>query len=280
MALRDTIDGPVEDTVDDIRADVSNAQAVDETPGRVWTVIKASLFICFILAVVIFGAANIMKQAFPEWAKRNSRQLSGIEMKTSVEIVKNAAKVPWFSAFKKKNIKDLRYVGTGLHPDYHANPAFKKKFFYQGTVHMMKDYVMDVDMMPAAERARLNEQGGLNFPAIGVDHSEAALYCKSLGEGYRLPTYSELEAAYKLITEQKEQKVRGRFKPNLALTVYETKDQWTSTIQPSEGWFSRFRNDDNYQIFSIKSDGVRYEDDGYDDESVSFRCVKEPSKKI
>jgi hypothetical protein len=264
-----------------VGSDVGNAQSVDDGPGLLGKIWKFWWVIG--IAVVLLTVA--LSQMFPEWAKKNKSELDEITAvaDTSTRLLQKATKVKWGDLVTKQRIRSIKYVGTGLHPDLRKDPMLRKKYFFQGEVHIKKDYVKDWDMLTIAERQRLNKKGGLKFPAIGVSFSEASEYCHNLGEGYRLPTYRELYTAENLAKKKTKKKVSGPvMKPNMVFRVYGDKDQWTSTPQPSSGWFFGIRTGgDNYRIYSSKShDGERYEDDGYDDENLSFRCVKEPVKKF
>ncbi|MCP4755996.1 MAG: SUMF1/EgtB/PvdO family nonheme iron enzyme [Proteobacteria bacterium] len=271
MTVRDSLFETSDSPTTTVRDDAGNAQSV-ETESSIITILWKFWWVAA-LAVVLF--ALLMRALFPVWAKKNEKELNQITKiaDKSTAIVEKATRVNWLGAFKKKNLTNLKYVGTGLHPEYKRNPALKIKFFFAGEVFMMKDYVREADLLDPEDQARLNRKGGLNFPAYGISQSEASEYCAGLGASYRLPAYDELLLAERLARDKK----KISLKRNLEFKAFETKDQWTSTIQPSVGWFSSLRTDDNFRIFSTNNhDGARYEDDGYDSETLSFRCVKIP----
>lgn len=273
-SLHDAVDSAVE-----IRSDISNAQSVDSGPSllaRVWK-------FWWIIGIVIVLTTVTLSKLFPEWAKKNKPQIEEITAvaDSSTRLLQKATRLQWGDLVSKDRIESIKYVGTGLHPEMRKNPELRSRYFFQGDIFIMKDYVKDWDMMDEAERERLNKKGGLKFPAIGVDYDDASEYCSSLGEGYRLPTYDELLTAERIANKKEKRVVTGPVtKPNLVFRSYDDKDQWTSTPQPSTGWFFSIRTGgDNYRIYSSKSqDGERYEDDDYDDDNLSFRCVKVPEK--
>lgn len=258
--------------------DVSDFQAVDQTQGFALRLIGVCVRLWWIFIIVIGLAAVSFPYLFPQWAKSYQDELKGISSATDTsKLLRNIARVDWRRAFTRRNLENLKYVGTGLHPVFGDDPALKEKWFYSGQVLIMKTYVSDYDMMSSRERRVWNAKGGLKFPAIGVEHGEAAEYCASLGTGTRLPTYRELSIAYLLSLEKEGQGAVGKaLKPNLDLKLFESKALWTTDRQPSSGWLSGLGSGDNFRVFVPGGiDREIYKDDGFESHELSFLCVRQ-----
>lgn len=253
---------------------ISDFQTVDNTPGF-WMIIFSTLFKIFWVAILVLGIASIvLPYLFPQWAEKYRQELEemGIAANTG-RFIKNAASVDWKDAFNKVNFDNLRFVGTGRHPELKANPGLKKAVWYTGQTFIMKGYVLEYDWLKATEDFEGEKVADLLLPATDMNQAQASAYCEN--QDGRLPTYDELGLAYYLAFTKNWQGKTGRFlKPNLVFKINPQISLWTSTAQ-GEGFLTR----DNFRIFTGGLKNQRYEDDGFESEAIGFLCVKNEAAK-
>lgn len=189
------------------------------------------------------------------------------------KFVKNAREIDWKSAFNKVNFENLRFVGTGRHPQFKAQPGLKNGAWYTGQVFIMKGYVREIDWLRLADDYKGEAFEGMLSPATEVDHSQATAYCEE--NGGRLPSYEEISLAYHFAFTKKWQAKVGNFlKPNLALKINGQHSLWTNTVEGAG-----YLKGDNFRIFTPGANTERYEDNGFESAQLSFLCVKDEIKK-
>jgi hypothetical protein len=185
--------------------------------------------------------------------------------------LKNAQKVDWKEAFNKANLKNLKLVGTGRHPRFKKEPGLRDQYWYAGKFFIMKSYVSEGEWLRFFDE---KIKGKFNhMPATYIEHFDAARYCDS--QKGRLPTYEELEIAYKIAFNKKWQKAVGDIlKPNLILGIHGQYSLWTSTPE-GDGFY----NGDNFRLFTPGINDEHYKDDGFSDATLSFLCVKDETAR-
>lgn len=255
--------------------DISDYQAVDNTPGM-WSVIWGLIIKLWWIVFIVLGlAAIVLPYLFPQWAESYKKQLSemGIAANTN-QFIRNARAVNWKDAFDKVNFDNLRLVGTGRHKQFKVMPGLKNGAWYTGQVFMMKGYVSEADWFKYSEGMDEEEVNQMMLvPVTEVDQADAQSYCQA--QGGRLPSWEELSLAYYFAFTKNWQGKTGEFlKPNLIFEIDNKHALWTNT---AEG--SGFLKGDNFRIFTPGLADERYEDDGFESAKISFLCVKDEVKK-
>lgn len=255
---------------------VSDFQAVDNTPGILMTLWSLLVKIWWVLFIVFGLAAIAFPYLFPQWAENYKEQLSemGIAANTG-KFIKNVRQVDWKNAFDKVNFDNLRLVGTGLHPQFDSTPGLKIGTWYTGQIFIMKSYVREYGWFKYSEGMDEQEELGeiMKSPATEIDQADAEAYCQA--QGGRLPSWEELNLAYYFAFTKKWQGRTGNFlKPNLIFKINDKYSLWTNTAQ-GKGYLQG----DNFRIFTPGAVGERYEDDGFESVKLSFLCAKDEVKK-
>lgn len=264
---------PVETTTQ--AGNISDYQAVDDTPGIFMTLWGLFVKLWWTVFIVLGIAAMTFPYLFPQWAENYKEQLAemGIAANTN-KFIKNARQVNWKDAFDKVNLDNLILVGTGRHWQFKATPGLKAATWYTGQIFIMKGYVNEYNWFKHSEGLDDPEMKiSMSSPATDIDQADAAEYCQT--QGGRLPTWKELDLAYYFAFTKKWQKSTGNFlKPNLIFEVNKKISLWTNTVQGAG-----MLKGDNFRIFTPGLNDARFEDDGYESVKLGFLCVKDEAKK-
>lgn len=254
---------------------MSDFEAVDNTSGTVMTLFSFLTKFLWGVIILLGLCALSFPYLFPDWSTQYRKQLSemGIAANTG-RFFKNASEVDWKSAFNALSLRSLRLVGTGFHPQFNkddnlTNENLEKNYWYTGEVFIMKRYVTDLEYRRFSENIfKLPDaEDDMLYPATGIEHGEALEYCSA--RGGRLPTWEELRRALHLADTREWQGRTGSFiKPNLEFSVWKDYALWTGTPE-GDGFF----DGDNFMIFNVENDNITYEDDGYQDDKLSFLCA-------
>jgi hypothetical protein len=254
--------------------DISDFQAVDDTPS-VWSSLFSFLWK---LLWVVIGIVTIMTVTFPylfpQWADEYQNTLKELRIAADTpKFLKNAKSVDWKEAFTRTNFDNLRYVGTGLHPQFRANPGLKPTTWYTGQVFIMKRYVTTRDWLVYTKSNFESDAVNIDEPMTDIDQADAAEYCRN--QGGRLPTWRELDLAYYFKFTRKWQGKTGRIlKPNLVFNITPEYSLWTGSAQ-GDGYYES----DNFRIFNPGLKEPIYYDDGHEAENLGFLCVKDEIRK-
>lgn len=251
-------------------SDKGNSELYNEREGLFGTWQRISIPVA--IAIVLFGV--VMREVSPTFYKQHEKKIDRVTYlaDTTVDIIKKFVDIPW---------SDLRKIeGLGHHPEFKTLP--KKKFFFAGGVFQTKDYIREIDTLNKEELDKIEDQIKLKIPLTNITWDEADQICKSLGEGYRLPSYKELKRGAELYDAyQLKNADPKKTKINLRVNIkdvkyFESKALWTMD-QEGDGYYT----EDNFRVFKYKSklDEAVYLDNEDSNDELGFKCVKEPKER-
>jgi len=256
---------------------ISDAQAVDDTPGGISVLFNLFIRVLWILTVSIGLCAISFPYFFPQWADENKDALKDLSIAVNTShFIQTAKSVDWDKAFSKISLENLRYVGTGMHPLLRNNPGLKSGTFYNGKGFIMKTYVLQGEFLKFIgdlEKDAILELDLLK-PVTDVDHGDAQAYCQA--QGGRLPYAEEIDLS--LYWAKRFSKEKGGIitwlKPNLEFHITPKFALWTLDRQGDD-----YMTRDNFLAYTPGAIEHKFRDDGDDSENLSFLCFLPESKK-
>jgi len=275
MTLRSSVSDPNQPSATAIPdSKTSDYESGDSTPGPLWSIAAFFVKTWWLWTVIVCLAALSFPYLFPHWADNYKKELSELGVAgNTARFVRNAQDVDWKKAFSNMNIRYLKLVGTGKHPEFQKTPGLKEGAWYTGQGFIMKSYVTERDFIKHETGEIVDPVPDSLLPATEIEQGDAAEYCQA--QGGRLPTWEELSfAAWFAFTKSWQGATGNWLKPNLEFKITPEYSLWTSSPEGKS-----FLTRDNFRVFTKGKKDSLFIDDGDESSKIGFLCIKDEAKK-